>query len=108
MLAHDSKQTLHYCDPPYPHSTRGNTSVRYGYNHDFSDADHIDLAVFLKTLEGSVMISGYDCDLYKELYASWLLVKKNAYADGARIRKEMLWISPNTETSRLNLIFNES
>lgn len=95
---HDGQDTLHYVDPPYVHETRskGNPYCKKGYKHEMTDDQHRELAAVLKTLQGAVILSGYRCPLYDELYAGWTRIERNAYADGARDRVEVLWISPNT------------
>lgn len=93
----DSPRTLFYCDPPYPHSTRSNKMHGcHGYDHEMTDDDHAELALALTALKGMVVLSGYESDLYRKLYGGWRTVRKETYADGARPRVEMLWISPNT------------
>lgn len=91
---HDSDKTLHYCDPPYVHSTRTQKSHgHYGYNHEMSDEKHRKMAASLKELSGMVIISGYPCDLYdRELFADWRRVERKALADGALERTEVLWM----------------
>lgn len=64
----DSPETLFYCDPPYPHGTRGDAKA---YAHEMNDDDHRALAAALKQVEGKVAISGYRCDLMQELYGNW-------------------------------------
>jgi len=100
MRMHDSPYTLHYVDPPYVHDTRGKGG---SYLHELNDDQHIELAAFLKTLEGNIVLSGYRCDLYDELYKSWTRIDKNTYADGARARIESLWISGPINQLRLNI-----
>ena len=56
------------------------------------DKDHMRLAEFLGTLQGAVIVSGYDCPLYKELYAGWDHVSRKAHADGGLERTEHLWL----------------
>jgi DNA adenine methylase len=65
---YDSPYSLFYCDPPYVHSTRGDTKA-YGFEMD--DRQHILLADTLKSIEGKAAISGYRCDLMDELYKDW-------------------------------------
>lgn len=101
MANHDGEKTLHYVDPPYVHDTRssGNPYCKKGYKFEMSDAEHRNLAMFLKTLKGCVIVSGYACHLYdNELFSDWHRVEKNAHADGARDRIEVLWMNqkPNT------------
>jgi DNA adenine methylase len=93
MRSHDSAETLHYVDPPYPHSTRGEGQSE-NYRFEMSDDDHRELAGVVHSLEGMVIISGYDCPLYsEELYPDWECRWRPAFADGARSRIECLWLS---------------
>lgn len=93
LRMYDGPDTLHYVDPPYPHSTRGD-SARYRY--EMGDDDHRALAETLYSLQGMVILSGYPCELYDlELYPDWHRVTRSAHADGGRDRTEVLWISPN-------------
>lgn len=89
----DTPETLFYCDPPYPHSVRGR--VR-GFRHEMTDAEHSALAALLKACRGMVIVSGYENELYAELFRGWRTARRRALADGARERHEVLWISPNT------------
>ncbi len=51
----------------------------------------------LRDLRGMIVISGYPCDLYDvELFPDWQRVQRDAYADGASRRTEVLWLSPKT------------
>ena len=45
-------------------------------------------------MKGMVMISGYACRLYDELFCDWHCERKNFLADGARARVECLWMNP--------------
>lgn len=90
IAQHDSPDTLTYCDPPYVAETR---DAGGDYAFEMNDADHRELAAFLKTLRGGVIVSGYACDLYDlELYAGWDRIEKASLADGARPRTEVLWM----------------
>lgn len=96
MLQHDSPETLHYVDPPYVLETRSmkNPYCKKGYRFEMTDEQHRDLAAFLHTLSGVVVVSGYACKLYdKELFRKWHRVERPALADGARKRTEVLWIN---------------
>lgn len=90
MQGHDTVETLHYVDPPYPLSTR---SRKY-YEHEMTDEDHEELADALHKLEGMVLLSGYQCDLYDDLFKDWQRVDRHALAEGARERVESLWLNP--------------
>ncbi|MDP6455506.1 MAG: DNA adenine methylase [SAR202 cluster bacterium] len=65
---YDSSDTLIYCDPPYVHSSRGDTKA---YGFEMSDQQHSELAEILHSCEGKVAVSGYRCDLMHELYGDW-------------------------------------
>lgn len=65
---YDSGETLFYCDPPYPHATRGDVK---SYLYEMTDEDHIALAEALRRCTGKVALSGYRCSLLDELYDTW-------------------------------------
>jgi len=93
MARHDGLETLHYVDPPYPHSTRSNPA-RWNYRHEMTDDMHRTMAAWLRGLRGMVVLSGYACDLYdRELFPDWQRVEKPTHADGARDRTEVLWLN---------------
>lgn len=87
---HDSKETLHYWDPPYVSSTR---DAGGDYAHEMTDAQHAELADAGNRIKGMVVISGYHSELYDDLYAGWNRVERPALADGAAPRVEVLWLN---------------
>lgn len=89
MQTHDGAETLHYVDPPYMPETRDKGS---DYRHEMTEDDHRKLAAVLESLTGAVVLSGYRCGLYDELFAGWKRVERRALADGARERVECLWL----------------
>lgn len=97
MKQHDSKQTLFYCDPPYVHKTRNMNRGNSAYAVEMTDEQHRELAAVLHNLTGMVMLSGYHSALYDELYAGWHQIERNALADGAKKRIEVLWFNPTAE-----------
>lgn len=98
---YDGEKTLIYLDPPYVHSTRNMKRGNAAYNHEFAENDHIDMADRVRGLKSSVIISGYESDLYNDLFAGWATSKKKTLADGGRERIECLWINP-VAVSKLN------
>jgi len=92
MPQHDGEETVYYVDPPYVAETRDKGS---DYRHEMTDDDHVRLAEVLRSLKGAVLLSGYDCEMYRRLYADWNRVERHAHADGARARVEVLWLSRN-------------
>lgn len=94
LALHDRPNTLHYVDPPYPHIVRNIRRGNAFYAHELNDDGHRALAELLRSLKGMVVLSGYHCDLYdEELYPSWNWVEREALADGARKRIEVLWFN---------------
>jgi len=87
---YDSRQTLFYCDPPYPHESRGD---RKAYSHEMSDAEHVELSKVLHGAKGLVAISGYDCDLMRDLYRDWHIhrEKPKKALSVKQERQEILW-----------------
>jgi DNA adenine methylase len=65
---YDGRGTLFYCDPPYLHDTRGDSSA-YGFEMD--EPEHVDLAEALHRCKGKVAISGYRNRLMDKLYKDW-------------------------------------
>lgn len=97
MESHDSPATLYYVDPPYMHRTRGTGNpycTKHKYTHELTDEDHIDLLDCLQGLSGMVLLSGYPNDLYDDTLTDWHRKEREAFADGARKRTEVLWINP--------------
>lgn len=90
MRAHDGPETLHYVDPPYLPETR---KTGHNYVHELTPEKHAELLDALKSLEGFVVLSGYPAPLYDQALSGWVRVEREAYADGARPRREVLWMS---------------
>jgi DNA adenine methylase len=81
-------------DPPYPMSTR--SAGGKGYVHEMSDQDHRNLAWMLHSCAAKVLISGYPCSFYDELYHDWRCERKHTTANGqsgAVSRTELLWMN---------------
>lgn len=98
MAQHDGERTLHYVDPPYVFSTRSDASADYA--HELTDEQHVDLLEFLRSLSGMVILSGYPEAIYDNALPDWQRVERNALADGARARTEVLWINPAAAQAR--------
>jgi len=101
---HDRSDVLFYIDPPYPRGTR------YGgkcYRYEMTNEDHVELSKVLHQLKGMVVLSGYDCDLYRNLFGDWKMISHKWFADGAKPRVECLWLSPNISTTRQGMLLAE-
>ncbi len=97
----DGPETVFYVDPPYIAETRA--SGLRGYTNEMCDVQHRELAAILNQVQGHVVLSGYDSDLYKELYYGWRRQERKTVADKAKRVTEVLWISPNTPEKELSL-----
>jgi DNA adenine methylase len=87
---YDDPRTLFYCDPPYPHSARGDSKA---YGFEMSDEEHRELAAVLHNIRGMAAVSGYRCDLLDELYKDWRCHEapaKNCHSV-KKPRREALW-----------------
>lgn len=96
---HDAVTTLHYADPPYVSETRSQQKRNYpSYRFEMTDEDHRELAEALRSVKGMVVLSDYASSLYdEELYPDWHRVERQALADGARPRVEVLWLNARAE-----------
>lgn len=90
----DYEKSLIYFDPPYQTDERSHTAV---YQFEWSDDEHVAAANALKKCSGYVVVSGYACQLYANLYEAhgWKRVDKAATTNGKN-RVESLWLSPRT------------
>ncbi len=89
---YDAPDTLFYCDPPYPHETRGDPRT-YGY--EMTDEAHSDLARLLGGIRGKAAVSSYRCDLMDTLYKGWRRVDatlKSCHSTKTP-RQEALWMN---------------
>jgi DNA adenine methylase len=92
---YDNTDTLIYFDPPYLKETR---SHRNTYRLETDNAFHIEAAELLRNAKGYVIVSGYACPLYTELYENhgWERKDKEAQTNSGGKRIESLWLSPRT------------
>ena len=87
---YDSEETLFYCDPPYPHASRGDSNA-YGY--EMTDDEHRELAQVLRIVRGKVAFSGYRCELLDKLYGDWNRIEapSKLVHSVKQPRTEVLW-----------------
>lgn len=99
MQDHDTKDTLHFVDPPYLHDTRVNVSKNSAYRFEMTNDDHLILLNGLKNLDGMVIVCGYDSDLYNDALSNWERVTRTTSANGQAgsvQRTECLWMNSLT------------
>jgi len=91
----DSSETLFYIDPPYVAETR---TDKKRYACEIDDTGHSALALILEKVKGFVVLSGYKCGLYRELFEDrgWSRIDTESVANGGVKRIESLWLSPRT------------
>lgn len=91
----DSPATFFYCDPPYPHFTRG-SHCKNQYRFEMETDDHRQLAQTLRTIKGKAMVSSYPNPLYDELYAGWRRAQREhskAGQVGRVASMEVIWMN---------------
>jgi DNA adenine methylase len=89
---YDSPGTLFYCDPPYPHESRGDSKA---YAFEMSDDEHREFAQVLHRIRGKAAVSGYRCALMDSLYGGWRRVEsppKKCHSV-KQSRTEALWMN---------------
>ena len=69
---YDSQDTLFYCDPPYPHETRGDCKA---YGHEMTDDAHRELAEVLRNCKAKVAVSSYRSGLNDEIFQGWRTIE---------------------------------
>lgn len=96
---YDSPVTLFYCDPPYPHESRGDSNA---YAFEMTDEEHRELAKILHSVEGKVALSSYDCNLMRKLYGDWKRIdaSEKFCHSVKQLRKESLWINYGPHMSK--------
>lgn len=97
----DGPRSFLYCDPPYEHSTRHDVDY---YRHEMSHADHEALLAGLQAVRGLVMLSGYECDLYKRHLGSWRRHTFEVTSSASSVhaaRVETVWMNYDEAGNRL-------
>ncbi len=93
---YDTPGTVFYLDPPYVHSSRGDTSA---YENEMSDEEHVELAQVLSSIRGRAVLSGYRTSLYDRIYKDWRRIDapvRNANSV-RKPRQESLWVNFRNE-----------
>lgn len=93
---YDSKDTLFYLDPPYPHEVRGDPRA---YEYEMTEHQHKKLAELLHSVKGKVALSGYKGPLLERLYGDWIRIDappKTAHSI-KETRQESLYINYSLE-----------
>lgn len=91
------KNVLIYCDPPYMLETRHGKQ----YLCEMDNKAHMELLEMLLQHRGSVLISGYDTELYRDMLAGWRRYEAAAYSQVGTKKKEVLWANCEAECRQL-------
>lgn len=93
---------LIYTDPPYLLGTR--TGKQYKY--EMTEQDHIELLETLLQHSGSVIISGYQNDLYDTMLSKWhkATIQSNAEYYNGTNRTEVVWMNYEPSEKQNSLI----
>jgi hypothetical protein len=86
-----SASAVVYCDPPYVMSSR--RQHRPLYRYELTDADHVRFLRAVRRLRCRVLISGYDCELYRLPLSSWRVVRYRVQTRGGSSAVESLWMN---------------
>jgi DNA adenine methylase len=90
---YDGPDVLFYLDPPYPASTRsGGKGATYGV--EMNDQDHFKLLALLRQCVGRVLLSSYDCTVYRTILHDWNCLEKEThvqFSNSGDHRRELLW-----------------
>jgi DNA adenine methylase len=84
---------VHYCDPPYLHSTRSQPKA---YAREMTTDQHAELLALLRTIKGTVLLSGYQSPLYASELRDWRRIDWNlpnhsGQGQAKQGRVESLW-----------------
>lgn len=93
--------TLIYLDPPYVLNTRHGKQYRYEMDNDGQEEL---LSVALKH-KGSVLISGYESELYNSTLRGWHKEVTTNYSQACSKKKEVLWM--NFEPANRQMTFKD-
>jgi DNA adenine methylase len=96
---YDSPQTLHYIDPPYYPSSRTDPKR---YVHEMDEGKHERLLSLVNDLKGSIILSGYENNAYKDALKGWHKIDINVSCSARVLKKpskkrprrlEVLWLN---------------
>jgi DNA adenine methylase len=99
---YDGKDTLFYCDPPYPHESRGDSKA-YGY--EMSDDAHRELAELLAKCKGMVAVSSYRTPLNDKIFRGWKCIEapEKLCHSVKTMRREVLFVNYDPEEMKWRL-----
>lgn len=88
---YDRSCTLFYIDPPYLTTTR----LDGKYDHEIGDDRHVELLEKITSIDGMVVISGYESSDYDSILGGWRKKISTTRSMGNEPKNEIIWLSPN-------------
>lgn len=73
-------------------STRTLNGDQYAY--EMTDADHVAMLQAMTASHSMILLSGYDCELYRDMLTGWQMEQVRTTAEAGKARTECLWINP--------------
>lgn len=92
IKTYDSRTTFFYCDPPYMHSTRGDSKA---YGFEMTDGEHESFAEIMNSIKGKAAISGYRNSQMDKWFKGWKRFDAPIKTSHAvkQPRQECLWMN---------------
>ncbi len=98
---YNNPDTLMYIDPPYVRSTRKSGKL---YSHEMTDSDHKLLLDLIVKSKAKIMISGYDCALYKDALQGWHKDQCISQTTSAKKAVETIWYNYDPPEVQLDIL----
>ncbi|SES64909.1 DNA adenine methylase [[Clostridium] polysaccharolyticum] len=93
------KNVLIYADPPYELSTRHGKQYRFEMEYDEQE----ELLDILIQHKGSVMISGYESELYNKKLKDWYREETTCYTQVCSKKREIVWMNYECPVHQMTL-----
>ncbi len=106
IAKYDHPDALFYLDPPYLYETRNARNAGNVYLEEMDDSQHAALLGQIVALQGQVVLSGYDSEMYHDALPGWSVYRHESRTDAKSPRTEVLWCSPGRAGHQMNL-FNQ-
>ncbi|MCZ4258571.1 DNA adenine methylase [Sulfitobacter sp. G21635-S1] len=97
---HDEASALFYLDPPYLPETRDTGA---DYRCEMTCSEHEALLNRILAVQGKVLISGYDSELYRDVLSDWRAETLETVGDRACKRTEVIWANFERNQQQIEL-----
>lgn len=96
---YDSPDVLMYLDPPYVLTTRGGKL----YSHEMDDAGQRKLLELITCSKASIIISGYESDLYNDALQGWQKDSTTSQTTAGKMAVETIWMNYEPPSKQLSI-----